>query len=137
MMKRKLLGLLALPFLVLTAQPVMAQSLEDLQLRKVEPPSLLGFGFVGLIEYASNINKERPEQSTTFYAAPQLKIDKTMRLQLNMWASAEMMQRMENYGWKLEDWSVEFAHYRIYKEPVTGITPSRPRPSRRSNSPSR
>jgi len=122
MMKRQFLGLLALPLLILVAQPVMAQSLEDIQLRKPEEPSLLGFGFVGLVEYATNIYKERPEQSVSFYAAPQLKIDKTMRLQLNMWAAADMMKRMDNYGWRLEDWSVEFAHFKIYREPVTGIT---------------
>ncbi len=122
MMKRTLLGLVALPVLLLAAPLATAQSLEDIQLRKDTEESLLGFGFVGMMEYATNLMKERPEQAMSFYAAPQLKIDKTMRLQLNMWASAEMNPRMENYGWRLDDWSVEFAHLKIFKEPVSGIT---------------
>lgn len=112
---------LALALVAGTASTAFGQSVDDIQLRKqAEGGTKLGFGFVGLFEWAGGINKERPEQSITLYAAPQLKIGDAMRLQLNLWAGKELLERQENTGWDFADASLEFAHLKIW-EPLKGL----------------
>lgn len=103
---------------------LFAQSLEDIQLKKKEEkPPMLDMGFLGTFEGAMGINADRPEYYALVYVAPQLKIGQYMRLQLNMSMNRAILDRQDNaFSWTPEDFSLEFAHLKIYKESFTGIS---------------
>ncbi|MGB9599390.1 MAG: hypothetical protein ACPL7I_02460, partial [Myxococcota bacterium] len=113
-------------FLLLSFLPSIlpAQSLEDIQLKKKEErPPMLDLGFLGTFEGSMGINADRPEYYNVVYVAPQLKIGQFIRAQLNMTMNRAILGRQENaFSWTPEDFSLEFAHLKIYKEPFTGIS---------------
>ena len=106
----------------LSAVPGLAQSPEDIELRKSAGQTKLRFGAIGVLEDSIGLNKDRPEHQMSLYVAPALKIGAAMRAQVNFRFGRDMLSRMDNYGWWYDDLSIEFAHNQIYKEPVTGIT---------------
>lgn len=113
-----------LTFLVaalLSSPPAMAQSIDDLELRKRRAQQTkLGFGMLGVLETSAGLNRERPEASTLLFLAPQLKIGDRMRLRLNMGLFGNWLQRQEN-PWDFTDFSLQFSHLGIYKEARTGV----------------
>jgi hypothetical protein len=121
------------------------QSLEDLELKKaekqkarakaekkaeptkkltkkveVEKKSDFDFGFLGIAETASSINRDRPSVYTLLWLAPQLKYKQIYRLQINMGFYGYYLDRDPN-PWDLTDWSLQLSALRLYKEKHTGI----------------
>ncbi len=103
---------------------LIAQSLEDIQLKKKEEkPPMFDMGFLGTLEGSAGLNADRPEYYSVVYVAPQLKIGQFMRFQLNMTMNRAILERQENaFSWTPEDFSFEFAHLRIFQEPFTKIS---------------
>jgi len=101
-----------------------SQSLDDIQLKKKEEkPPLIDMGFLGTLEGSMGLNIDRPEYYTVVYAAPQLKLGQFMRLQLNMTMNRAILNRQDNaFSWTPEDFSLEFAHLKIFQEPFTKIS---------------
>lgn len=109
-------GLLA----ALVASTASAQSLDDLELRKRQRQAKIGFGVLGLVENAVGLNRDRPQGSTLFFVAPQLKIGDRMRLRLNAAFVACWLGRQAN-PWDFNDISLQFSHLGFYKDPWAGI----------------
>lgn len=103
---------------------LFAQSLEDIQLKKKEEkPPVLDMGFLGTLEGSMGLNIDRPEYYSIVYVAPQLKIMQYMRLQLNMTMNRAILERQDNaFSWTPEDFSLEFAHLRVFQEHFTKIS---------------
>jgi hypothetical protein len=106
--------------LLLAAHPARAQSLEELELRKRTEQQSVGFGFLGIIETAAGLNRDRPEVSSLLLLAPQLKIGDRMRLRLNLGFVWTYLQRQPNPT-DLTDFSLQFAHLGLYREPWSQV----------------
>jgi hypothetical protein len=98
-----------------------AQSLDDLELRKRRRQTKIGFGVLGLVENAVGLNRDRPEGTTLFFVAPQLKIGDRMRLRLNAAFYASWLDRQPN-PWDFNDISLQFSHLGFYKDPWLGVS---------------
>jgi hypothetical protein len=112
-----------------------AQSLEDQELKKSETAkkkaagdvvvqkkvaSDWGFGFLGIFETSTGINRDRPTVASLLYAAPQLKYKQIWRLQLNMGFYGFYLKRDTN-PWDLTDWSIQLSSLRLYQWKKPGI----------------
>lgn len=110
-------------FLLLTliwSPTATAQSLEDLELRQKRKNIELGFGFLGLFETATGLNRDRPELSNLLFLAPQLKIGRPMRVRVNVGLVRNWLDRQTN-PWDMTDVSLQFSHLNIYTEKWSGI----------------
>jgi hypothetical protein len=72
------------------------------------------------METAVGLNRDRPEVSSLLALAPQLKIGNRMRLRLNMGFVWTYLARQENPT-DLTDFSLQFAHLGLFREPHSGL----------------
>lgn len=111
-----------------------AQTLEDQELKKAEKEKRrlaalkkkiklkeqFKFGFLGILETASGINRDRPTVYNLLWLAPQLKYKQIYRLQLNMGLYGYYLSRDPN-PWDLTDWSLQLSDLLIYQEKKTKL----------------
>lgn len=91
------MGMLGSVLFLLFPCLLFSQSLEDIQLRQKEgEPPMIDLGFLGTFEGAMGLNADRPEYYTLVYAAPQLKLGRFVRVQLNMTMNRAILDRQEN-----------------------------------------
>lgn len=134
-MKKLVCVLAGLALLAGGSGEARAQSLEDLELKKAEAKRKaallkkkkktwkddLAFGFLGIAETATGINRDRPTVYTLLWAAPQFKYKNIYRLQLNMGFYGYYLDRDPN-PWDLTDWSLQLSALRLYREKVTKLS---------------
>jgi hypothetical protein len=68
------------------------------------------WGLLFLLEYGTNVNTSRPDQYASILLSPQLKFMYDHALLVRLSASYEFLNRIENYGWNLDDMIVEYAY---------------------------
>jgi hypothetical protein len=118
----------SLPFLVLagvlgwiTESPARAD-MDDIELRKARAARVkLGFAFIGLYETSFGLNRDRPEGTSLFYLAPQLKIGEKMRARLNFGFMANYFLDTQSNPWDFMDLQLQLGHLGLYREKHTGV----------------
>ncbi len=98
----------------------VAQSIDDLELRKRKKQGRVGFGLLGLFETATSLNSDRPTLTNLLFLAPQMKIGDRLRLRLNAGFFRNWLDRQAN-PWDLTDLSLQLSHLGFYREKHSGL----------------
>jgi hypothetical protein len=77
-----------------------------------EPPSKkkLDWGLMVLLEYGTNINRDRPDYYGSVMLAPAFKFMYDHAFSVKFSAVYEFLDRIENYGWAMDDLILEYAY---------------------------
>jgi hypothetical protein len=131
-MKRAVIVIGCLALLAGGSRSALAQSLEDIELKKAKAQRLkqeqeqelkkkktfwkdFKFGFLGIVETATGVNADRPEVATLLWFAPQIKYKVRYRLQLNMGFFGYYLTRSTN-PWDFTDWSLQASALNFWQD---------------------